>query len=451
MIDKKFLKNINVLYVEDEDEVRELTCSFLSKFVKNVISAQNGKEGLAVFEKYHNNKLESIDLVVTDIDMPKMNGLEMLEEISKIDHLIPSIVTTAHNDSSFLKQSINQRVRGYVTKPLNMHNLIDSILTVSEPKFLKDRLEKLNKKLKKLNKELELKVENKTYELKSILDAQDNLILVISGDSSFEVNQTLLDFFGYATMKEFSLNHKSISELFIKRDNYFTSNTSETWTDEIMKLEDSKRVVRMKNSKDEEIIFRVNVKSFMFNTKHFVVSFTDITDLKNYTYELQYQATHDNLTKLFNRQKINDELEKEITRENRYKHGLSVLMLDIDNFKQVNDTYGHDVGDIVLKDISKIILDSIRSTDSAARWGGEEFLVLLPETLLEDSYKIAELIRKNIENYKNKVVPHKITVSIGTAQFKLDTDDVDSFIKNSDLAMYEAKKIGKNKVIKYEK
>jgi two-component system cell cycle response regulator len=444
-MDKSFLKSINILYVEDEDEVRELTSSFLSKFVNNMVSACNGREGLELFKKHNSDdSLDNIDLVVTDINMPKMNGLEMLEAIAKVDHLIPSIVTTAHNDSSFLKEAINQRVRGYVSKPLNMHSLIDSILLVSEPKYLRDRLEILNK-------ELELKVEKKTHELKSILDAQDNLILVINDDESFEVNQTLIDFFGYQNIDEFNSEHTCISDLFISKNNYFTTKNKDIWFEEIMKREDSKRVILMKNLQGDDIIFRVNIKSFMFNTKHIVISFTDITDLKHYTYELQYKSTHDNLTKLFNRHKLNDELEKEIIRENRYVHGLSLLMLDIDDFKKINDTYGHDIGDVVLKDISKIILNSIRTTDYAARWGGEEFMVLLPETSILDASEIAELIRMNIEKYENKTLNKPTTVSIGVSQFKVNEDNTDTFIKSVDLAMYEAKQTGKNKVMKYEK
>ncbi|MGB5866443.1 MAG: diguanylate cyclase [Arcobacteraceae bacterium] len=444
-MDKSFLQNITILYVEDEDEVRDLTSNFLAKFVHKIIPAQNGKEGLELFQQYHeNSELDNIDLIVTDINMPKMNGLDMLLEIGKIDHLIPSIVTTAHNDASFLKEAINQRVRGYVSKPLNMHDLIDSILVVSEPVYLKAKLEKLNNELK-------LKVEKKTYELQSILDAQDNLILVITGDGTIDVNQTLLDFFGYKSSKDFALNHSCISDLFLDKNSYFVKKDSDNWLEDIMKLEDSNRVVLMKNLKGEEIIFRVNVKSFMFHTQHWVISFTDITDLKNYTYELQYKATHDNLTKLYNRQKLNDELDKEIVRENRYKHGLSILMLDIDNFKNINDTYGHDVGDVVLKDISKIILESIRATDYACRWGGEEFMVLLPETTVEQAFKIAENIRINIENYINPVLPNKTTVSIGVVEFQRDKDDIETFVKNVDLAMYQAKKTGKNRVVKYEK
>ena len=111
-MDKSFLKTINILYVEDEVEVRELTSSFLRKFVNSITLASNGQEGLDIFKKhFHDENLETIDLIITDINMPKLNGLEMITEINKIDHLIPSIVTTAHNDSSFLKEAMNLRER----------------------------------------------------------------------------------------------------------------------------------------------------------------------------------------------------------------------------------------------------------------------------------------------------------------------------------------------------
>jgi len=444
-MDKSFLKNVTILYVEDEEGVGNLTYTFLKRLAKDVFWAKNGKDGLSIFQEHYEDKsLETIDIIVTDINMPKMNGLDMLEHISKIDHLIPSIVTTAHNDPSFLKKAINQRVRGYVSKPLNMHNLIDNILLVSEPKYLKDELEKLNK-------ELEWKVERKTYELKSILDAQDNLILVLNEDASFEVNQTLLDFFGYKNIEDLKAEHTCFSDFFLPENNYFIATNPMTWPIDIMQREDNNRVVVMKNYNNEETIFRVNVKSFMFNTKHMVISFTDITALKNYTDELKYKSSHDTLTNLYNRQQIDEEIEKEITREDRYQHGLSLLMLDIDDFKLVNDTYGHDIGDIVLKDISKIMLHSIRVTDCAARWGGEEFMILLPETRGDESTIIAQTIRKNIENYRNTVVDHPITVSIGAAEFRANIDNKEIWIKEVDLAMYEAKKTGKNKVVKYEK
>lgn len=445
-MDKNFLKNINILYVEDENDVRTLTANILEKFVKNVVQAENGAIGLEKFQKHNETQEEdfTIDLVVTDINMPKMNGLDMLGKILEIDPSIPSIITTAHSDADFLKKAINVRVRGYVNKPLKMNLLIDTIALAVEPKYYKDQLEELNN-------QLSIEVEEKTLELRFILDSQENMILVLNENKLSSANKTFLDFFDFESIESLKENKICVSDFFMKNKNYFSAKEKENWLSEIMKLDDMNRVVRLKTKDDKEKIFRVDIKSFEYNTKHYVVSFTDITELKEYTYELQYQATHDSLTKLYNRLKFNDELDKEILRENRYKHNLSILMFDIDDFKNINDTYGHDVGDVVLINIASILKESIRVTDFGCRWGGEEFIVLLPETTLDDALKISETIRKNIENYQPDSVDLPVTVSIGVSEFEINKDEKESFLKKVDIALYNAKKTGKNKVVQYEK
>jgi len=441
---KDFLNDINILYVEDENDVRTLTSNILEKFLNRTVQACNGKEGLELFKKYNEdeNSEFKIDLIVTDINMPKMNGLEMIREIHKIDYTIPTVITTAHSDADFLKEAIKLRVRGYVTKPLKIDDLIDTIRIAVEPKYLKDKLEHLNK-------QLSIEVEEKTLELRSILDSQENMILVFNEEKVSSANKTFLNFFNLQNINEFIEQNRAISSYFIQEENCFYTQESD-WLSEIIQLEDMKRLVRMKNSLNEERIFRVDIKTFFYQTKHFVVSFTDITELQEYTYELQYKATHDSLTKLYNRQKFNEELNKEILREKRYKHNLSILMFDIDDFKNINDTYGHDVGDVVLIDLSKILKQSIRATDYAARWGGEEFMVLLPETSIDETSRIAQTIRENVETYQPLHIKLPITISIGVAEFMADIDTKDSFIKNVDVALYQAKKGGKNQVVKYE-
>ena len=439
-MDKSILQKINILYVEDEDEVRSLTVKVLAQLVHNITEAVNGKDGLEIFQKHNDpkNQNEPFDIIVTDINMPKMDGLQMLAEISKIDNSVPSIITTAHNDADFLKQAINQRVRGYVNKPLNLHDLIDSIIIAVEPKFLKDEL--IN-----INKNLESQVEEKTLELRSILDSQNSMIAVYNDKKITIANQTLLNFYGIKTIEEFEDRYNSIEKTFIDGKNNF----SENWIDEIQKLDSINNIVKIKNQEDEEKIFQVNIRSFIYNTVHYVVSFNDVTELKQYTYKLQYQATHDNLTKLYNRQRFNDDLNSEIKRVERYNHTLSLLMFDIDDFKMINDQFGHDVGDTVLISISDILRNSIRSTDIPARWGGEEFMVLLPETSIEACDKVAQNLRKNIESFKFEGVDRTVTVSIGIVEYK-DRSTKDTLIKNVDIALYQAKHNGKNQVIKYE-
>ena len=119
-------------------------------------------------------------------------------------------------------------------------------------------------------------------------------------------------------------------------------------------------------------------------------------------------------------------------------------MLDIDNFKLVNDNFGHDVGDYVLKTLAKIITNSIRETDIFARWGREEFVVLLPNTNLNEASKIAQKVRKNIENYKFDKV-EKTTISLGVSEYKKN-ETLENLIKKCDIALYKAKENGKNRV-----
>lgn len=161
---------------------------------------------------------------------------------------------------------------------------------------------------------------------------------------------------------------------------------------------------------------------------------------------LEGNASKDYLTNLYNRRKFNTILNYEITLIKRNSHrNLSLIILDIDNFKSINDTYGHDIGDKILVDIAKIIQISSRESDIVCRWGGEEFTIALPETSISKAYIVAEKIKTSIENFlfHNDLI---VTASLGLAEFHSD-DDYTSFFKRADNAMYKAKHSGKNKVI----
>ncbi len=442
----EILKRVNILYVEDEDEVRTLTTSILRSLVLNLAEAANGLEGLELFKKHNGQEnsdenIKPFDLIITDINMPKMDGLKMLKEIHEIDPYIPSIITTAHNDADFLRESINQKVRGYVNKPLNLKDLIENIIIAVEPKFLKDELVAANKNL-------EAQVEEKTLELRSIIDSQQNMILVLDNGNVTNVNKTFLDFVGVGNIEEFKGKADCICELFLDHFDCDCDKKGE-WIEYFETLDDIQRIVRMKDTEGLERIFQVNIKPFVYNTKHYVISFTDITELKNYTNKLKFQATHDNLTKLFNRQKLNDELNDEIARANRYGNTFSLIMFDIDDFKSINDTYGHDVGDVVLKEIANILNTSTRQTDIVSRWGGEEFMILCPETTVDKGEQLAQSIRKRVQQHSFPNVEKAVTISVGVTQFK-NENDKDTTIKQVDVALYQAKTNGKDQVVKYE-
>ena len=170
----------------------------------------------------------------------------------------------------------------------------------------------------------------------------------------------------------------------------------------------------------------------------------NITKRKQLENDLEKLATTDELTQTFNRTKFHEVIEKELERAKRYHHSLSIVMFDIDHFKKVNDTFGHAVGDYVLQTLAKIVKENLREMDYLVRWGGEEFILITPETDIERAGVLAERIRKVTESYK---FDHggTITVSFGVTEYKPD-DTEDTFIKRADDAMYEAKKKGRNRI-----
>ncbi len=157
-------------------------------------------------------------------------------------------------------------------------------------------------------------------------------------------------------------------------------------------------------------------------------------------------SEEDYLTRLYNRRKVHEIIETELVRSRRYDSAFAILLLDIDDFKKINDTFGHNAGDKVLVKFSSIIEQTVRESDIAGRWGGEEFLIICPETTIDGATSLAEKLRENIDNNKFKIAGN-ITASIGVTGIQ-HGDNVKSLIQRADKALYSAKKAGKNRVIR---
>lgn len=161
--------------------------------------------------------------------------------------------------------------------------------------------------------------------------------------------------------------------------------------------------------------------------------------------QLAKVSVTDRLTGIYNRAKLDDILENEIHRYKRYKHVLGLILLDIDHFKDVNDTYGHQVGDKVLAELAVILKTHCRETDYVGRWGGEEFLFICPETDLDGIFILSETIRYSVESHKFSVID-KLTVSLGISGSE-ENDTADALLKRADDALYYAKGYGRNQTI----
>ena len=326
----QFTKTLKVLYVEDNMEAKDALKNLLSNFFNNITLGIDGKDGL---EKFKSSKF---DLIITDIKMPKMNGIEMMEKIRFIDDEIPIIVSTAHQDQEFLISCIELGVNSYLLKPINHKQLTGAIKNTCE--------------------KLYYIYENKKYE--------DSL----------------------------------------------------------------------------ETLVKERTKELQATQK-----------------ELTLMVNRDPLTNLYNRRYFNDVSQTLLNLARREKDGLSLIMIDIDRFKMLNDTYGHLVGDIALKELAYTLLKITRNSDVIVRFGGEEFLILLPHTHIDGATKIAKKIKDTIKNLEIHIENNidkilKFTVSIGVTQCYCDDDkEIDTIVHRADEAMYEAKRNGRDKIVIYEK
>lgn len=534
--------NISILYVEDEENVRVMLSRFLQRFCSELYVAENGEEGVELYKEYQP------DIVISDIKMPKMNGLEMVQKIKDIDNSQLVLLLTAHSDSEYLFEAINLNVDGYILKPIDLdivHDKITQLIEIIENQKAVEALKESEEKFRTLTQisltgifiyhEKFIYVnpafcEITGYTQEELLSMYPWEVLTsqyqgkikevakkrISGEMR-ESTQMQVDiktkdgrirntkvsvatmpyqggFVGTGNIIDITdvIEAKSrlqlLSQAIDQMDemvritdidgniiyvNPATSKTTQYAEDEILG-NSSKMFQSGKHSKEfynklwntilsghtyqNILINKKKDGSFFYDEKiisplknengdirYFVSTSRDISKRVALEKELKRLATKDALTGIYNRYKINTKIEEEIKRADRYGEPFALVMFDIDHFKQVNDTYGHDAGDYVLQELSKIILNNIRETDSFGRWGGEEFMLLLPYTSKEKAVKIAEKMRQRVQEHTFENV-RAITISIGVTVYKKG-EGISQVLKRVDMALYEAKSHGRNQVV----
>lgn len=207
---------------------------------------------------------------------------------------------------------------------------------------------------------------------------------------------------------------------------------------------------------EKELMYEIKNRNFENGTNWYRVSispdYDEFNKLSGYIafYEniddqmmFKSNSETDKLTNLPNRGKIDDVLDKELLRANRYKQPFSVILIDIDHFKEVNDQFGHQTGDLILQEFARIVVKNIRITDFVGRWGGEEFLVICPNTNEKGAFSLAETLRKTIESNTFSLIQHK-TASLGVAEYH-EGSTLENLFKKADDALYAAKNTGRNR------
>ena len=287
-------------------------------------------------------------------------------------------------------------------------------------------------------------VETVNY-LQRFIDLQDNMIILTDGTKLNFANKRLFDFFGFENLDDFTSIHQCICERFIEDDRFFNLTKvkeDENWVDVLKTLPHSKRIVTMLGSDFKIHAFAITVN--VFDSKMDIVTFSNISQTVLNQINLHKKTIHDKLTGAFNREYFEQNYRNLIDEYQSSGNSFGLALLDIDHFKSVNDTYGHDVGDYVLKHMVELVQKFSRTEDILIRWGGEEFVMILNVKSLDALHKALEHIRQVIELEEFDTVK-TITCSFGAAVYK-NNEDIEETIKRADDALYFSKRTGRNKV-----
>ena len=434
---KELLHEIDVYHAEIEaqnEELLEKEHSLKKSLVLNQVLFDEAPFAYLYFDKNFkilNSNLQAYSLFSISIDNKNFNTFYKYIKKGNLDKFMNWV---SSKDYENYPLEIDLVSHGSIRKfRLYLKNLDDleghflmNILDIQEEYLLRKESEE-NSKL-----------------LFEVVQYQSNMVLVLDKQYQLKfVNKSLCEFFQLNSLEEFKEKYFDICTTFLQKEHFFHTNglKDELWLRRLNQLDDSMRAVCIYNhKKKKEETFMINVAKV--KNSDYICTFSEITNFSLQKEEFREKSYKDELTKIYNRTKFNEFLEHEFSYFFRANIDLSLIMFDIDFFKNINDKYGHDMGDKILIEVCQLTQKYVRKADIFARWGGEEFCILLKGCNLEQSASFAEIIRQKIQDniFSNNI---KLTCSFGIVDAH-KSDTIDTFTKRADLALYKAKNSGRN-------
>jgi len=447
-------KKINEYYnkIRKKDNLPPIPVSFVAANPKNINNKATSKE-LEILEKFQRHQATSYHEILDNYDgtktlyyaLPSQELVKSCLECHGAPSQAPLAIIKEYGSRNGFHHKIGE-IRSFVKvlMPLEKH-LKDAedlfltkaiaslliILSILIPMFIFMR-----------------KSQNETKKFQAVIDTLSEIVILRTKQELISVNKSFLKFFNVKNIKEFEQKFKCLSSHFQAGDDSVEldlKNLDENVIQKLNALDKTDRIIKMANYKDELKTLTIKIYKLDEIKDEYVIVLSDITQLQQKADMLEKKANIDSLTQIYTRQRFEELYSLELHRSQRYINSLSILFLDIDHFKKINDVYGHDIGDATLKTFASLISSTIREYDVFGRWGGEEFILMLPQTDVNVAFKIAEKLRKLIETYKFDKLKN-ITCSIGISMLQKD-DDYHSLIKRADNALYKAKNTGRNKTI----
>ncbi|MEW5800990.1 MAG: diguanylate cyclase [bacterium] len=427
--------SVRILYMEDDAGLARLLQKKLQREGYAVDIAANGRIGLDMIDSV------AYDIILVDYNMPEFGGLQVIQYLNARGTPLPTIMVTANGNEKIAVEAMKLGAADYIVKDADMNylELLPIIIgqVISKQQLIKERqqmIQALQESEEHYRQLVELSPDGIAVhdEGKFIFINPGGAKLLGSSNSEELLGKSLLSFAHPACREVLA---RKLVQLEVHGDLM-------PWTEE--------KLVRCDGAQVDVEIAGI---PFRYQGKQAVqVIFRDITDRKLAEQRLAHLALYDPLTCIPNRIMFFDRLSQALSLAKRHNYTLALLFLDLDRFKAVNDTLGHDMGDLLLKETAKRLTDAVRKSDTVARMGGDEFTIILTEIAdVKDAGLVARKVIAALTDpfcLKNNVC--EIGVSIGISLYPDDGDCEEILLKKADIAMYRVKECGKNNYQFYE-
>jgi diguanylate cyclase (GGDEF)-like protein/PAS domain S-box-containing protein len=411
-------------------------------------SAYQGEEALE-FVKLAVANQQNYALAFVDVRMPPgWDGIETVQRIWEVDSNIQIVFCTAYSDYSW--KTITKKLNSsdnflILKKPFDVIEIRQLAAALTRKWELNQQVQHQIQHLQEIVKERTIELETTLSLIKAAMEATPEGTLAIGKNNTILTYNRM--FLKLWSISKVNLENEKIENLF----EYLSLQVNES--QQIFKiLKQAHAKPNTVTNKEWKLksgtILEFHVQPQYLNDEIVgcVFSFRDITERKRLEEQLLYQATHDNLTGLPNRIILHDRLDQAIIHAKQVHHCIGILAFDLDNFKEINDSLGHNIGDLLLKFTATRLLDSISEIDTVIRMGGDEFIILLPQLENEESIiaKAQDLIDLFLTPCKLEDYSLTVTSSLGISIYPRDGADAMTLLKNADTALYRAKEVGKN-------
>jgi diguanylate cyclase (GGDEF)-like protein/PAS domain S-box-containing protein len=426
-----------ILIVDDQIQNIELLEAFLALQDYEIVKASNGEDALEIVSG------NQIDLILLDVMMPGMDGFEVTRRIRQENpsRQIPIILVTVLQEIENRIEEIEAGCDDFISKPIDKTELLARVRSLLKIKDYNDLMNDYRRELEVTKKSADDALE---YAESIINTVRDPLIVLDQDLRVVKVSRSFYDVFKVIPEETvgqlmYDLGNKQW-DIPMLRELLETILPHETTFDNYEVEHDFTTIGKRIMLLNARQIHRVMGKDMII-----LLSMEDITERKQLEEQIRYMAFHDALTGLPNRKLFSDRLSIALAHAERNNSKTGIMMLDLDNFKEVNDTLGHDAGDTILKIAAERLRESLRKGDTVARFGGDEFVLILPDIdSIEDAVLIAQKIvdrfSEPISVLSSQII---ITTSIGIAEYPENGREEASLLKNADTAMYQAKQSGR--------